>query len=188
MIFKFKFGNQILMQTITQFYPDGKLSFRFNYLTNKQHGLQETWYESALLGPEGTHGKPRYKFNYKDGQKHGLQEYWYPSPDGIYEQRAARENYVDGIKDGLQEFWYEGTNQLGHRERYIKGQLHGVQEYWIHPKSLFQKDSNSPIKRYYKYGNEISKEEYEKEIIQKYCILIVVFLIWCLLKFLFQRN
>ena len=73
-----------------------------------------------------------------------------------------RINYINGVFHGLQESWYE-NGQLCDRENYIRvarlegtyGRKHGLQEGWY----------ENGLQRYsgiYKYGIEITKEEYEK--------------------------
>ena len=161
----------------TEFYPNGRLKAREYTVIFKGISvplLRETWYES---------GQKRTKSNYKNGIWHGLQEGWYECSctEIIHEQQKYRWNYYNDVKHGLQEYWHL-NGKLQSKGNYISvaspegthGYPHGIQIY--ENDIVYDKYGNQIafdqygnrisieeyITTYYKYGKEITKEEYEK--------------------------
>jgi len=93
------------------YYYNGKLSSKGNYVDGNRHGYWERYYSN---------GKLWYKGNYVDGIRHGYLEYYYPNGNLWY-----KGNYVDGEEHGYWEYYldngkirYKGFYDMGYKVDY----------------------------------------------------------------------
>lgn len=82
-----------------QFYDDGELFEKCNYVNGLIHGLYESWYRNGQL----------YKrCNYVNGVIHGLCELWYENG-----QLEKKYKYINGSVNGIYESWYRSGHLFG---------------------------------------------------------------------------
>ena len=153
--YKWNYYNGVMHGLQEGWFPDGKQEYKFNYIRGLKHGLQERWYPT---------GHREYRYNYissiSEIQRHGLQEEW--SINGQLERKV---NYLNGIQHGLQEYYY-GDGRLKYKDNYSCGELHGIQINNSNT-SCYKNGVLHDIQindTYYKYGKEITKEEYEQYV------------------------
>lgn len=173
------------MKTEKSFYPDGQLKYEFGYqevvgafgIYKAFHGQYKYWYQSTS---PGIHGQLLCKLNYLNGKEHGIHERWYS--DRIH-SKQSKFNFVNGRQTGPQYYWYKNfSSDADHgQQAYIRNyvivnnvsQLHGLLEEWYFDGQQERKENyvnnvqhsiqiNNNKITYYKYGKEITKEEYDQ--------------------------
>jgi antitoxin component YwqK of YwqJK toxin-antitoxin module len=103
--------------TSVEYYADGKVFEKIQYLKGKKHGLNQKWFESEALAYEAYHfenklhgtskswwsnGNIRTESNFELGKSHGLQTEWYSSGVKFKESNLDR-----GLEEGMQRAWRE---------------------------------------------------------------------------------
>jgi len=87
---------EVVVQTIFNYFENGQLEFRENWIDGVRSGLFEWFYENGQLDVRG---------NYRNGVRDGLYESFHENG-----QLQYRGNYTDGVQDGLVEFFDEDGN------------------------------------------------------------------------------
>ena len=105
--------NEPVTGIVEEFYEDGQLLSRKNYIDGKEDGPYELFYENGQLNTRG---------NYIDGKEDGLFEEFYRNG-----QLFSRKNLKDGKEDGLRELFYE-NGKLWERGNYKDGKQDGLYE------------------------------------------------------------
>lgn len=112
---RLKDKNLPLNGTYEEWYENGQMRVRENYIDGKLDGAFERWHPN---------GKLKERVLFKNGEKEGLREGWHKNGQLWY-----RENYKNGKLEGVSEEWYD-TGELFGRSFYCDGLMHGTSTYW----------------------------------------------------------
>lgn len=127
------------------YYENGQIERRINYLNDMKNGLEEKFYEN---------GQIERRTNYVNDERDGLEEIFYEN--GQFERRT---NYVNDKRDGLEERFSE-DGQIEHRINYLDDKRHGLSEYFyengqIEMRTNYVNDKRDGLDEYFNEDGQI---------------------------------